>query len=259
VPAQIGDLMVTPQRIVLDGRERSAEVTLVNNGTKPATYRISFRHMDMTESGQLEDVTDAAGDGMWADDILRFSPRQVELQPGEAQVVRLLVRKPPDLKPGEYRAHLLFRALPPEDLGVDVERDADDDEGISIRLIPLFGIAISVVVRHGELAAKAALSDLALDPHAKPDQPPSVRLVLKREGNRSLYGDMVAEFERAGETVEVGLIRGIAVYTSLPSRSVEFRLNPPEGLSLTGGKLRVKYHASDNSEDVLAEAEVYIP
>jgi hypothetical protein len=258
VLAQVGDLMVTPTRVVLEGRERTAEVTVINQGTKPATYRISFRHMRMTDMGQLEDVTDSALEGMYADDFIRYSPRQVLLQPGEAQLVRLLVRKPPDLKPGEYRSHLLFRAVPDRNAGADIEPVVRED-GISVRLIPVFGISIPVIVRHGDLTVTAELSDLALDPHAGPDHPPSLKLTLERAGDLSLYGDMIAEFERAGKTVEVGLVRGIAVYTSMSRRSVQFRLNPPDGLSLTGGKLRVKYHASDNREDVLAEAEVYIP
>lgn len=257
--AQPGDLMITPTRIVLDGRERTAEVTLINQGTQPTTYRISFQRMRMTEEGKLEEIKDPAPAGMYADEIVRYSPRQVDLEPGESQVVRLLVRKPAGLPPGEYRSHLLFRAVPPEDAGADVEQLEGDEGGISIRLIPVYGISIPVIIRHGELAASATMSDLHLITDAGSEEPPMVRLSLSRTGDQSLYGDMLAEFKRDGETVEVGQVRGIAVYTSIDHRLVQFRLSPPEELRLKGGYLRVRYCERENSEAILAETQVYIP
>ncbi len=42
-----GGVMITPTRIVFEGRTRSAEVTVRNSGTASATYRISFKNMRM--------------------------------------------------------------------------------------------------------------------------------------------------------------------------------------------------------------------
>lgn len=256
----VGDLMVTPTRIVLEGRERTAEVTLLNQGTERATYRITFRRMRMTETGKLEEITDTAPEGMYADEFVRYSPRQVDLQPGESQVVRLLVRKPPDLRPGEYRSHLLFRAVPPEDAGADIEQLQGEGDGISIRLIPVFGISIPVIVRHGALEAAANVTDIVVHPASSPGESPMLDAIIERMGDESLYGDLQVEFMRdSGGKVEVGQLRGVAVYTPLGYRLVQMKLSPPEGVQLRGGHLRVAYHASDDSETVLAEAEVYIP
>lgn len=256
-----GDLMVTPTRIVIDGRERTAEVTLLNQGTTTATYRISFKRMRMTEAGKLVDITDSDPQGMYADPFIRYSPRQVVLEPGASQTVRLLVRKPPDLTAGEYRSHLLFRAVPPEDSGADIEAIEGEQDGISIRLIPVFGVSIPVIVRHGELAATAGVSGLSLEPPTRPDAKPVLHLTLERQGGQSIYGDLSVRFkpDRGGE-VEVGLVRGIAVYTPNASRSVRLTLNPPEGVALRRGQLRVAYHASgEDRDELLARAEVDVP
>ena len=37
-----GDLLVTPRRVVLDGRDRSMDLSLANIGKDTATYTISF-------------------------------------------------------------------------------------------------------------------------------------------------------------------------------------------------------------------------
>jgi hypothetical protein len=51
-----GDLLVAPTRVVLEGRTRTAEITLVNIGREPATYRISLYHLRMLESGEMKEI-----------------------------------------------------------------------------------------------------------------------------------------------------------------------------------------------------------
>ena len=45
-------------------------------------------------------------------DMIAFSPRRVTLPPNQPQVIRVGVRVPEGMPPGEYRAHMLFRAVP---------------------------------------------------------------------------------------------------------------------------------------------------
>ena len=56
-PAQagVGDLLVAPTRVVLNGR-RGTEVILNNIGDDVATYRITVEFRRMTPEGKLEDV-----------------------------------------------------------------------------------------------------------------------------------------------------------------------------------------------------------
>src|SRR3546814_5860625 len=57
-----------------------------------------------------EDTATPAGRA--ALDMVVCSPRRVTLPPNQPQVVRVGVRVPARLPPGEYRAHMLFRAVP---------------------------------------------------------------------------------------------------------------------------------------------------
>src|SRR5258706_988155 len=71
-----GGFRVTPTRIVFDDRLRSAELTLVNTGTEPATYRVSLVRMRMSVSGAIAEVVDPLPDEAFADSLVRYSPRQ---------------------------------------------------------------------------------------------------------------------------------------------------------------------------------------
>ena len=254
-------LTVSPTRIVLEGRTRSAEVTLINRGTAPVTYRISFKNMRMLEDGSFEDI-DVPGPGeRFADKMIRYAPRRVVLEPGVTQAVRLLVRKPRDLAPGEYRSHLLFQAIPPPSSGEDIEALELEEGQIRVQIRTIFGISIPVIVRHGKVSASVALSDLSLRPAEMPGEPPLVAFRLNRSGDRSVYGDVAVTFKpNGGGETEVGLIRGLAVYTPNENRTVRVRLRPPDGVELKRGRLDVAYRARvEEGGTVLAEAQLRVP
>src|SRR5947207_15571737 len=78
--AGVGDLLVAPTRIVLDGR-RGAEVILNNIGDEPATYRISVEFRRMTEKGELVSVTTPSDADRKAEDMIVYAPRKVVLAP----------------------------------------------------------------------------------------------------------------------------------------------------------------------------------
>jgi P pilus assembly chaperone PapD len=94
------DLMLYPTRIVFEKNQRAAQIELINNGSKAATYRISLVNRRMTEDGRFEAAEAAAPGERFADDMLRFSPRQVRLEPGTTQTVRVMLRKPAELADG---------------------------------------------------------------------------------------------------------------------------------------------------------------
>ena len=109
---QAGGLVVSPSIIEFDGRQRYAKLILVNQDTKTHCYRISFINKRMREDGELVDTDHPAEGEGFSDKFLRFSPRQVTLEPGIPQTVRVMMRLPAGVKDGEYRSHMLFQQLP---------------------------------------------------------------------------------------------------------------------------------------------------
>lgn len=243
-----GDLMVIPVRVILEGRQRAAEVMLKNQGKEPATYRVFVKEMTMTPLGQLEDREKAPGETTAAD-LIRYSPHQVELAPGEAQTVRIKLRKPDGLKDGEYRSHMVFHALPPAAAPQPV---GTQDKALAIRITPVYGISIPVIVRHGETSASAALSGLRLWYPEAAGSPPVLGMKLERKGNRSLVGDFVVTLE-SGSTLKKGTvltqINGVSVYPNLDFREVNLGLFVEKGASLQGARLKVVFTPRDIKQD----------
>src|SRR4051812_10595735 len=83
------------------------------SATAPATYRISVEFRRMTPDGKLEDVTEPTAQEKAAAAMIVYAPRGVTLAPREPQSIRIAARPPEGLPDGEYRVHLLFRAIPP--------------------------------------------------------------------------------------------------------------------------------------------------
>jgi len=253
------DLMLYPTRIVFEKNQRAAQIELINNGSKPATYRISLVNRRMTEAGQFEVADTAAPDERFANDMLRFSPRQVTLQPGTVQTVRVMLRKPAELAEGEYRSHLQFDRLPDVEGNASIESQGQADKGIGIVLNTLVGASVPLIVRHGSSSAKVSLGHLALQ--RDDAQHPVLKLQFEREGSSSVYGDLNVTFTpRGGKPQTVGEVGGIAVYTPNRVRSAALQLQVPVGLTLAHGTFEVSYR--DRPEvggKLLAQANLELP
>jgi P pilus assembly chaperone PapD len=257
-PAQ-ADLMLHPTRIVFDKNQRAAQVELINNGSKPASYRISLVNRRMTDAGQFE-AADTPGEGeRFADGMLRYSPRQVTLQPGTAQTVRIMLRKPADLLDGEYRSHLLFDKLPDAEGSASVENRGAQNSQIGVMINALVGASMPVIVRHGNVDATVNLAGLALQKDAAKN--PVLVLRFERDGAASVYGDVSVSFTpRGGKPQSLAQVGGVAVYTPNRVRQAALPLQLPKGVTLAGGTLEVAYRdRPEAGGKLLAQASLNLP
>ncbi len=246
----LGDLLVAPGRLVFEGRKRSGELNLSNIGTTKSTYRISLVRMEMDEHGNFKELpVDPDLAGLQA--MFRFSPREVVLEPQESQAVRIQIRKPAELPAGEYRLHMVFRAVPatPEPSTVP----PPTPQGVSVTLIPIYGMAIPVIIRHGETSSKVTIADPRFG-----DQRRSLLFRLDRAGNQSVYGDLEATLLPAsGPPKVLAKAVGLAVYTPNPARHVTLPL-PADVPLPPGSRIRITY--SQPLQDGGAKlAETFLP
>jgi hypothetical protein len=252
-----GDLLLTPQRVVFEGPKRIEELNLANLGRDTARYVISLINLRMKEDGNFEEIAQPDTGQHFADNWVRFFPHSVILGPGESQAVKIQLTRPNGMAPGEYRSHMYFRAIPNEQpLGV---KDSVPDTSISVRLIPIFGISLPVIIRIGENTTQTTLSDLSLE--MGQDTVPILNVVFHRTGNMSVYGDLVVDHMpgQGGKTVRVGVIRGIAVYTPNAIRRFRMPLANMPGINYHSGKLHIAYSTpSDHKLATIAEAELIL-
>lgn len=249
--------MVTPSRVVFDDRTRSAQVTLMNTGSEAGTFRVSFIRQNMTENGQFIAV-ESNEKGMFSDPMIRFSPRQLILPPGQSQVVRLMLRKPKELAKGEYRSHMLFQNLP-KTSGTSLEDSikAKESKTITVEIIPVVGISIPIIVRHGKLEDNLTLNNARLIPGTEANPRASISVDMHRDGNRSVYGDFRAVFtpNDGGSPEVIALANGVAVYTPNVLRQFSIPMSTPVGTSLSNGTIRIVFLESGKNEETGLIAE----
>jgi len=244
-----GDLLVAPTRIVLDGR-KGAEVILNNVGEEPATYRISVEFRRMTEAGTLEDVATPNERDKLAEEMIVYAPRRVTLAPREPQVIRIAARPSAGLPDGEYRVHMLFRAIPPATPVVAAPAPGSQPKGISFALIPVYGVTIPVIVRLGNLQVKSTIENAQLETE---NGKRIVALDVTRNGDRSTFGEV--RVLKAGVKDPIALQSAVAVYTEVGKR----RVHVPLDEKFTGdprGPVTIQYvEKFDDGSNVLAEAK----
>lgn len=248
--AGVGDLLVAPKRIVLDGR-RGAEIVLNNVGDEPATYRISVEFRRMTPEGELVDETSPTPQEQAAADMIVYAPRRVTLAPHEPQSIRIAARPPQGLPDGEYRVHLLFRAVPAAT--PVAAAPAEPVKGLHLQLIPIYGVTIPVIVRLGNLQVTAGIANVQLE---KKDGKADIALDLTRNGSRSTFGEV--RVLKAGVKDPIAIQRAVAVYTDIGSRRVTIPVDENYKGALAG-PVTVQYiETYDDGDQKIAETQAVL-
>jgi P pilus assembly chaperone PapD len=249
--AGVGDLLVAPTRIVLDGR-KGAELVLNNIGDDAATYRISVEFRRMNDKGEINDVTTPSAADKLAEDMIIYAPRKVTLAPHEPQAIRIAARPPQGLPDGEYRVHMLFRAIPPATPVVQASAPAEE-KGLRFQLTPIYGVTIPVIVRLGNLQATAGIANVRLE---KKDGGQAVSLDLVRSGSRSTFGEV--RVLKAGVKDPVAIQKAVAVYTEIGSRHLEVPVSA-DYKGEVAGPVTVQYvETFDDGSHVVAETKTVL-
>lgn len=245
VPAA-AELLVAPTRVVLTPEARAAELVLVNKGSETAAFRLALENRRMREDGSLEDAPEARAGELFADDKLRFSPRQLVLEPGARQVVRIMASAPAGLAPGEYRSHLRLMSAPVSAGTAAVAGEGAGDNSLSIELVAIRSLTIPVILRVGTLDANVTMDTAAM----AADAPDQLVVRLTRAGTRSVYGDV--SFTPEGAKEPAWLVRGVAIYVPNTARDVVVPLPPEVRRQLAGKRVRIDYTSTDAADPASA-------
>jgi len=253
-----GNLLVTPMRVIFDGKKGLQELNIANTGKDTARYLVSLIEIRMNEDGTFEKISEPDSGQHFASSFIRFFPRTVVLPPNEAQVVKLQLVNTSQLDSGEYRSHIYLRAEPNEKaLGEDAPASREG-EGISVRLTPVFGISIPVIIRYGPKTGAVSLSDLNLLTEGSGAK---LQMVFNRSGNTSVYGNITVDhISSRGKTTRVADVKGMAVYTPNRLRHMQVPLAAKPGINYHSGKLVVVYGTTtdDGTGATLAQAELVL-
>jgi P pilus assembly chaperone PapD len=241
-----GDLLIAPTRVILDGR-RGTEVILNNIGNEEATYRITLELRRMNDQGRLDDVDVAAANDKEkiALEVIRYAPRRVTLPPNQPQSIRVGVQPVDNLPDGEYRAHLLFRAIPKTPAATDNQEVSKE---LKIQLIPIYGISIPVIVRKGNLEGTAAMANVRI---GQDNEGPTLEFEMTRKGVKSVFGEI--HVTKPGIAEPVLIAKGIAIYPEVAGRKVSLPVAPEMAAMLKGDVVVSYYEAPEAGGGLIAQ------
>ena len=248
-----GDLMIYPKRVVFDGTKKTQELSLSNIGKDTAKYSISFVQIRMKEDGNFDNITVPDSGQRFADKYIRIYPRKVTLAPKETQLIKVQCINTDQIPTGEYRSHIYFRAEQNTKPLGEEEKKSNDTTGITIKLDPVYGITIPVIIRIGESTSQVSLSDVSLT--MENDTLPVLKMKFSRSGNMSVYGDVTVTYiSPLEEETQVALAKGVAVYT--PNTTRWFQLYLDKKIKYTKGKIHINYSTQDGVK--LSEADILL-
>lgn len=249
------DILITPTRVVFGERDNYGLVTLANNGDKVTTYKIGWKFFEMQAEGAAYKPIEISDLDYDVSEYINFSPRQVTLQPGASQKVRLALRRPSDIPDGDFHVHLGFSTVP--DSGLDVSGDGyqSREEVAGMSVMVNIGYTIPVVVRSGVVDVSAEIGQIALSRN-KINGLLRVAVPINRAGGAySVLGHlMVFHVDGSGNETRIGEVSNAHIFPEVDSRTFDVQLTK----NIDGGSLRVVmydylYDSSSGNNAVYAE------
>jgi hypothetical protein len=246
-------LIVSPRRLIFQDRMRTQEISLVNNGKDTVRYSLSFTETKMKEDGTVMVIKDVEADSgqNLASKYLKMFPRYVELGPQEAQAIRVRLVNANRMAPGEYRSNIAITPI--------VKKPPLADKlysTINLRLIPVVGVSIPVIILVGDYEGRLTITDLSF----KMVDGKIARLsgTFERSGRMSVYGDLLVEHvSNSGYSSHVATARGVSIYAPNKKRTFAIDLKDPETGKYSSGILKLVFVTGVEERQVkLADAQL---
>ncbi len=209
-------LFVSPLRVVIKSEEKSAVVGVTNKSDKTRKYLISFIDQKMNSHGTTEIVETFPYS---AKRMLKFMPRSVMLEPGQRQVVRLMVRRPSTLPDGDYHTHMLFEEEPMNN--EEKEQVKMQKGSFAMDIGAVYGVGIPIVVQQGNVHGIVSFKEAVVVKGISP-KPNMLEVGVKHEGNGEAFSHLEAFYvDSTGQHLEKAInARNLRLYREVEDAKI---------------------------------------
>lgn len=243
------NVTVTPTLIMIEGRDRYADVSLINTGDIVKSYEMRWRFFAMQESTGLYQEREGSTTDFDLSQHIVFTPRKVTLGPQQPQKIRLGLRlkgEPPP--PGDYRAHMEFMS---EKRAPNVSKKPGE-KGAPVAIGINVGFSIPVVYRVGESDAVATIGDITTRINEKRKAIEALVPVTRSGGPFGIIGRMVIYHDDK----IVGEVKNANIFPEISQRVFKIILSTDQ---LAAGTLKAVYYGVDKHKDeIFAEKTMRI-
>jgi len=243
---------ILPRKILIEDRQRSADITIMNLGDETETMRLSLISYRQKEDGTYETLETPLNPAFDPATAVRFSPRQFTLPPNGRQKIRLSIQRPADLPDGEYRFHVK---------AVSYDNPVEAQSGIrtpkrgnSLALEMNIAVVIPVIVRKGDLTSTAKIENVTLlAPSENEYGKPALKYDIVRTGTGGVMGTLLAFHETPGqEPAQIAITSNLNVFSELDRRTVIV----PMEKAPAAGNIRLRYTSDYGDKGVIDEVVI---
>lgn len=232
---------VSPTALYIDSRTRTGVLTLHNPGTLPEEITIDFAYgypqSDTAGNIAVELTREPAAGEPSALGWMRAFPRRLVLQPGQRQVVRVMVEAPAGLAEGEYWARVLITSRG----GQPPIEQAQGDQVLHLEVQTTLVMAANY--RNGDVRTGVTVTSATA---RRTGAEVAMQIDLERTGNAAFLGSLRADLVDARGNVVGTAFDDLAVYRTMRRR---LTIPVPEG---TAGPLQLRLTINTERDDLPA-------
>lgn len=232
-------LMLNPVRLIFNGRDRAAQLSVVNTSQEATEYKVSVVPLRKGKDGKWTLPENITPQDEKISKMIRFSPRRSKIDGKSMQVIKFMLRKPADLPKGEYRARII---LTPKRKRPKLQSPSSEDKSVftsNVRLITNFPI----IIQHNTDMPTIKPMGITLIDNAKKPAKKAVEVELQRKGETSSFGniDLFYRAAKKGEWRRIGRTEGVAIYSPETIKKTTIPLRDITSEELENGMLRLEY------------------
>ncbi|HEU0299467.1 MAG TPA: hypothetical protein VFR37_08440 [Longimicrobium sp.] len=239
---------VSPTALYIDSRTRTGVLTLHNPGTLPEEITIDFAYgypqADSAGTIAVQLTREPAAGEPSAMAWMRAFPRRLLLQPGQRQVVRVMVEPPAGLAEGEYWARVLITSRG----GQPPIEQTQGDQVLQLQVQTTLVMAANY--RNGDVRTGVAVTSAVARRAGTEVQ---LQVDLERTGNAAFLGSLRAELVDGRGNVVGTTFDDLAVY-----RTMRRRLTIPVPAAASGA-LSVRMVINTERDDLPAGGALPAP
>lgn len=237
----LATVTVTPMLALIEGRNRYADINLINTSGEAESYAVSWRFYKMKEDG-IYDNSETSLTEFDLSKHLVVTPRRVTIEAGGMQKIRIGLRlkgEPP--APGDYRAHLMLM----QDKGKAAGLIPSEEKGkISVGVHMNVGLSVPIIYRVGESDVTAAIGDVKTEINPKTNKIEVVVPITRTGGRYSILGSLQITYN--GEVI--GSIQNANIFDEIDQRIFKVALKEA---NLSGGALEIVYKDFDKNKNII--------
>ncbi len=230
----LAQAQVFPTRLTLTEETPSTYLTLKNPSGKTQKFKVEILELAMKKDGG---VIPAKGQHNELIEGLKYSPKTVEIQPNDKQIVRVMMTSFDSLPDGENHVYLHF--IPVGD------NEAKSEAKLSLQA--RIAVAVPVIVRRGSPRLDLKMKS----PSAISDKKGNLKVSFEVTNTTKYYVTGDLEVFAVTPKGEISLSKVLSISSYIPSRIVTVDI-PKESLIEKAGsedvtKFKVKYASNEDS------------